>query len=121
VEPGTDAASSSNESVVRRGLPPGLSPADASSVAERFRQLVPRREDADEEQAARLAERRRWLFRGEREVLDWFGQPDDINAEGEAETWYYRVPTGTTAEDGTPETNMYWIRLNKGRVVQFDD
>ncbi|MHC4821364.1 MAG: hypothetical protein ACYTDX_06560 [Planctomycetota bacterium] len=89
-----------------RGGPPSLL---------RLREVAKWDEDADY--------RRRWMFKSERDVLEWYGTPDQIEADGDREDWYYEVPTGAFDEDGDPVLESFTIYLNRGRMVsaEYDD
>ncbi len=87
----------------------------------RFAEAVPRNAENERDVEGRSVQKRRWLFRGEREILEWFGLPDTVHAEGEKETWYYEIPTGTVDEDGWPQHRNYWITLNRGRLTDMGD
>jgi len=69
------------------------------------------------------AYRRRWILRDERAVLEWFGMPDSIDADGDSEEWYYELPNGELDEDGDPILESFQIYLNRGRMVsgEYDD
>jgi hypothetical protein len=120
--------------------PPGaLSPAPGGGAAEplrtgqdnaaleptpahllRFREFF----DVDEvgDRRLRPEARRRWLFRGERDVAEWFGIPEVVGMdESGSETWTYEIPTGEKDEEGEPVTETYWIRLNRGRVIDLGE
>ncbi len=38
--------------------------------------------------------RRTWLFSSEREVIDWLGTPNEVQASGGTERWLYNIPVG---------------------------
>jgi len=108
-----------------RATSEAVRPATDNSSAEptpghllRFRELFDR--DDEGNTSIRREMRRRWLFRGEREVVEWFGIPETVGVEdGGAETWYYEIPTGEKDEDGGPVTEGFNIRLSRGRVIEI--
>lgn len=53
--------------------------------------------------------RRQWLFTSERQALDWFGTPDQVNAGDAHETWVYE---GEEEEDDT-----YYLQFHRGRLI----
>jgi len=87
----------------------------------RFTDALPRTADGKRDPQGRRLQKRQWMFRAESEVFAWFGTPEMVQAEGETETWYYEVPTGAMDEDGDPETNSFWIKINRGRLVDLGD
>jgi hypothetical protein len=96
-------------------------PASGMTSIQKFREVAPRLPEGGKDDDGRRAQLRKWMFRGEREVLEWFGQPLQIDPSGELEMWHYEVPTGEIDDDGLPRTKQYWIRLNKGRLVDMGD
>ena len=65
--------------------------------------------------------RRTWLFADEATCLSWFGGPDDVSPNGEAETWYYNQPKPDADGDGEPDG--FWqfgIQFSRGRVFRID-
>ncbi len=109
------------------GAPGAVRPPSEPAAAEpsaahlqRFRELFSQDEEGNT--SIRRDARARWLFRGEREVLDWFGLPENISIDdGSSETWYYEIPTGAKDEEGNPDTKAYRIRLNRGRLIEIDE
>jgi hypothetical protein len=95
-------------------------PAPSAAHLLHFRELFERDEDGDTHIRKDL--RRRWMFRGEREVVEWFGIPESIAVEDSGvEDWYYEIPTGEKDEEGEPMSESYQIHLNRGRVIDIND
>lgn len=85
-----------------------------------FRELYERDEDGDTH--LRPEAKRRWLFRGEREVIEWFGIPGHVELdESGSEFWRYELTTGEKDEDGEPVVEGFSIRMNRGRLIAFDE
>jgi hypothetical protein len=96
-------------------------PADVTMAVNRFLEVLPTTAEGEADGSARAAMKRRWLFRGEREVLDHFGLPHTIQVEGEAEIWHFEVPLGILDDEGNMEHANYWIKLNRGRLIDLGD
>jgi hypothetical protein len=66
--------------------------------------------------------RSRWILTPEDSVVREFGKPDEIYVQDSGvECWLYRVPMGTTDEDGNAEWDDVTLTLNRGRLVRVDD
>ena len=81
---------------------------------------IPRNAEGEYDEEARAARKRRWLLRSEREVLEWFGLPSYIDAEGEKEVWQYQIQDGVDS-NGDPNVRGFWITLNRGRLTDLGD
>jgi hypothetical protein len=100
---------------------PRLAPSAPVGQYQRFRDVMPLRPDGDEDAEGRRRLLRTWMFRSEREVLEWFGVPDSVGAEGEREDWYYEVSTGALDEEGDPVIEDFTVVLNRGRLIRFEE
>jgi hypothetical protein len=55
--------------------------------------------------------RRTWMFRSERDVIDWLGMPQRAFAYGGGERWVYRLPDGKERV----------LELHRGRLLNVFD
>jgi hypothetical protein len=95
-------------------------PASASETSGRvaLRELLGFAEETGNKPAAvearrRVGVRERWLFAGERQVLEAFGTPDEVIVNENSEHWNYRLPTQSEDED-----EDIVLVFSRGRLVQ---
>jgi len=104
------------------GPVPSTPAVEMSTVAARFREMAPYVAEGVRDKEAHEEQKRRWMLRGEKEVLEWFGRPRSIDATGEQEVWTYRVPSAEINQvTGLPDEVVYWVRINRGRVIDLGD
>jgi hypothetical protein len=67
------------------------------------------------------ATRKTWLFADEATCLSWFGAPDEVAPNGEAEVWYYNEAKPDADGDGEPDGyKQYCLQFSRGRVFRID-
>ena len=53
--------------------------------------------------------RREWIFRSEKDVLEWLGTPDSANASQAGELWHYKLANG----------GEIVLEFHRGRLLQI--
>ena len=53
--------------------------------------------------------RRTWLFSSEREVIEWLGTPNEVQAGGGTARWIYNLPDGVKVN----------LRFHRGRLFKM--
>lgn len=98
--------------------PSSVEPSSGDGTATEAEGVARRRPDPArlaqiEDWSERGATREKWMLAAERNVLEWFGTPDEMASDGGGEWWtYWRTANGMI-------NHRYRFRISSGRVISF--